>query len=371
LEGLLAGGALATSAGQAGEDLRAEAAARQTSDDRATMAAAARQLETALEQRKSLDQQRSIATAERDAELKGQGGKTAGRGKNYTAKEAEISRLSSEMERLDATIADLRRRSSPEYASYVAKVREAEQARQDTLQKSRKPFEEAHPDWAARQWTIPAVVGGLTALALRLPPSLAARGQASRWWDAIAQARDTTLSPAARAQARLLAEKLEADMPAKTWKSHFASYMAPAASGAIEGAFASNTPEFYNLFLPYENPERRAYEEYVKRLPNGHPEIARTAELLKSIPEDNPARKAAQEHFLTLRPAILRAVEGAGEGAAAGSFVNTLTKTVAPLKQVCLGPRPALYSKEPPNVQRAEHRLRHRSGQHQRHPNRR
>jgi hypothetical protein len=330
--GTLAAGGMIASAGEAGDDPRAEAVASQATADKTAMADAAKQLETALEQRKSLDQQRSIATAERDAELRGQAGKTAGRGKNYQAKEAEISRLSSEMERLDATISDLRRRSSPEYAAYVAKVREVEQARQDILDKSRKPFEEAHPDWAARQWTIPAVLGGITAMALRFKGGgpISERLQGGRWWDAVKLAGDATQSPAARTQARLLAEELEAAMPAKTWKAIAGSYAAPAALGTVEGAFASNTPEFYNLFLPPENPERKAYEEYIKRLPDGHPEIARTAELLKSIPADNPARRAAQEHFLQLKPALLRSIEGAGEGAVAGMFVNTGVKALAP-----------------------------------------
>jgi hypothetical protein len=326
----LAGGTFAANAGEAGDDPRAQAALRQSQDDRQAMIDAGKQLDTALEQRKSLDQQRAIAVADRDAELRGTGGKTAGRGPVYNAKDAEVARLSGEMERLDATIADLRKRSSPEYAAYMAKIREAEAVRQDILDSSRKPFEQAHPDWASRQWLIPGSVAALTAIALRAPGTVSALGQAGRWWGAIRAARDVAASPAARADARILAERLEQEMPAKTWQDTFKAYATPALIGSTEGAALSNTPEFYNLFLPPKNPERLAYEEYMKRLPDGAPEIARTVELLKTLPEDNPARKAALAHFGDIKPAIVRAVSGAGEGFVGAFSGTTLSKVPGP-----------------------------------------
>src|SRR5690242_17025706 len=62
-------------------------------------------LQQLLQQRESLDQQRMLAVQERDAQLKGTGGRGKGRGPIYDEKNAEVQRLTTEMGALDKSIA--------------------------------------------------------------------------------------------------------------------------------------------------------------------------------------------------------------------------------------------------------------------------
>ncbi|HYD60236.1 MAG TPA: hypothetical protein VEC35_07770, partial [Noviherbaspirillum sp.] len=288
-------------------------------------------LEQLVGQRQSLDQQRAKAVEERDAQLKGKDGRKGGRGPVYKAKEEEVQRITNEMTTLDSSIADIRKRTSPEYQADVKKSIEAEQARQNILDTSRKPFEEQYPTLAKWWWLAPAGAGLLTASFLKggLGGQISARLQNTRWWQAVNDAKNAA-TPTARAEARILAEKYEKAIPKETWKSTASTYGSAASIGALEGAGVANIPEFHDLFLPPKNPERRAYEEYIRRLPNNHPEIQRTIELLKSIPEDNPDRKAAIEHFGQIKPFIVKSVEGALEGAFGAMFGTTVGKAVGP-----------------------------------------
>lgn len=110
-----------------------------------------------IEQRKSLDQQRAIATAERDAELRGVGRK-GGRGPAYDAKEKEIGRLSGEMERLDGQLTALSKvieqeayRGSPEHKMALEK-QAREDAEGERVKRSATPTRELYSD------TLPFIV---------------------------------------------------------------------------------------------------------------------------------------------------------------------------------------------------------------------
>lgn len=362
-----AGTAFVAGAGEAGDDARATEARAIRDSDAAVIAEASKQMQDLVTQRKSLDdQQRSIRdqmakfanVPERGEAVKraqeqlnalgynvgnidgnNQGKTRAALQKFVEDKKTEMAAITKQIGSLDESIPDLRRRSSPEYASYVAKVREAEDARQEILDKSRKPFEQAQPWLAKNWWMAPLVAGGLTALALRVPMQFSERGQAGRWWDAVRLANDTSRTAAQRAESRMLAEKFEADMPKKEWSDIASKY---AKIGFGEGAGVANVPEFHDMFLPADNPKRKAYEAYIERLPADHPEIARTIELLKSIPEDNPARRSAMNHFLYAYPAIVKGVEGGLEGAFTASSGATLAKAIGPFESGL--PRPETHT---------------------------
>ena len=150
--------------------------------------------------------------------------------------------------------------------------------------------------------------------------------QKGRWWQAVQRAKDTSLRPAQRAEARIQAEHYERDIPKQDVAQLARSYKAPLIAGALEGAGVANVPQIHDLFLPIDNPERRAYEEYLKRLPLNHPEIQRTINLLKDMPKENPVREAALRHFFRRYSAIVTGVEGALEGAGGAALGNTATK---------------------------------------------
>ena len=176
------------------------------------------------------------------------------------------------------------------------------------------------------------VAGGLTALCLRVPTQISERFQGHRWWKAVERANDVNRTPAQRAEARLLAEKFEKAMPKKEWDDIAKTYKTTVGIAAVEGAGVANIPQFHDLFLPHDNPERRAYEEYIKRLPKDHSEIQRTIDLLKDMPEENPARKAALKHFGHLYPAIVTAVEGALESGFTAAMGTTASKAIGPFE---------------------------------------
>jgi len=134
-------------------------------------------LQELLKQRGSLDRQRALAVEERDAQVKGEGGRSAGRGPIYDGKDLEVRRLTDEMQGIDAMISEANkqsseasRRSSPEYQMELQKkAQELDVERK--AKEAATPFRQKYPDTAtALAW------GGSTA-AVGLPFLL--RGKAN------------------------------------------------------------------------------------------------------------------------------------------------------------------------------------------------
>lgn len=302
---------------------RARAEAPPTEPEGPSLDALMEQKKMLGQQRQSLDQQRATAVADRDMELRG--GKDArgrdvqgGRGKNYTAKEAEVARLTSEMtnldsglDRLDGMITDATKRTTPEYKMNAQKVREAEGVRGQMLSEARKPFHEEFPTWSKVQAFAPATAGALMMGGQAAVTALGNRFKVGRWKDAIEAANATEGN----------ARKLNADISAG-YSKQFATpknqsalkpYGPAAAEGGLAGLALTNAPEVYNAFLPPLNQERQAYEEYLKRLPADHPERERAQSIISGMSETNPYRDQAMQYFTS--PAVLtRTLVGIGEG---------------------------------------------------------
>lgn len=294
------------------------------------------------QQRQSLNQQRATAVADRDMELRG--GRDAsgrpvqgGRGRNYDAKEAEVTRLTNEMatldggmSRLDAMITDANKRLSPEYQMQQQKVQEAEGVREQMLSEARKPFHEEFPTWSKVQAFAPAVAGALTMGGQAAVTAIGNRLKVGKWKDAI-DAANNAKSAKARTRNADISEGYNTNVfPPNA--STIKPYGAAATLGGLEGGALTNAPEVYNAFLPPLNQERQAYEEYLKRLPADHPERARVQELIASMPERNPYREAALDYFQSPAVAVRTGVgvlEGIG-GAAAGKTLGGLLEPSLP-----------------------------------------
>ena len=359
--GLIAGAATLTGAGEAGDDPLAKQGAVDKQRDADLVADARKQLEASSSQLNVLSgtAERLRGEITRFAKLPVKGadvaqaqeelnalGYNAGKAdgnrdgpltrsalERFAAdKKTQLSEVQAQIKAANAAIPELRRRTSPQFLEDMEKVREAEAARRDILQNAPKTFREEYPNLTKNWFYAPLAGGAVAASFLRLPQAVQLRGQAQRWWEAVNQAQSGA-TPAARAKARVLAENLEKQMPAKTWQDIAKWYAGAAGAGAGLGAGTANIPEFYDYFvLPPDNPERRAYEEYIKLLPNDHPEIERTKELLKSIDKDNPAYQRAYRHFADIKPFVVKSLEGALEGTLGAEFVAGGAKAIAPFE---------------------------------------
>lgn len=213
----------------------------------------------------------------------------------------------------------------------AARVQEAEGVRQSMLDSARKPFDETFPNWARVQPFLPAAVGTATALPATLLASIATRGAAGRWRNAVASG-ENAATPSALAAAAGKAEAFANEMPKLNPKSFASSYAAPAVVGGLEGAAITNAPEAYNAFLPSENPERKAYEEYIKRLPADSNEARHAKTILDSLPTTQPARTAALDYFGSSAFPTRTGV-GAMEGLGGALFGTTMGKLAAPAEK--------------------------------------
>lgn len=242
---------------------------------------------------------------------------------------------------LEDTAASIKRKQGELSAEGEStKVKEAGAARKKVLDEARRPFESWAPNWASWQHAIPIGLGLGTGLLIGGRGAMADRGAAKRWWEAVNTATSKTASAEDKAAAVGLARQYAKDWPKPMspleavrqgrMPEGAAPYVTPAVLGAGEGAATANMPEIYNSFLPSENPERTAMLEYIKLLPEGHPEQVRAKKELADIPPENPARKAAFEHFFESTRGLKRAGVGAFEGGSSALLGTTLGKLYGP-----------------------------------------
>lgn len=210
------------------------------------------------------------------------------------------------------------------------KVDEAITARDKILNEAPKPFDQsALGQYVAEALPyLPAVAGAYTGYKMSFPRSAAARTAAKDWNAAVNKASDRRLGPATRELETNVANEMMENWPVKSGVENVMSkagmYAAPMGISALEGALIPNLPPAYNsIRQPDENPERKAIQEYVRKLPEGHPDIARYEKMLGNedvLPKGNPTLKSAKDYFSDWQHQMLpRSLAGAGE-AMAGSL---------------------------------------------------
>ena len=283
-------------------------------------------------QRKSLDEQRATAVRERDAQLQGKDGRNAGRGPVYTAKEAEVGRLTTEMTRLDTAIAGIQKRLDPEYQAQIAKLSDAEATRRQMLNEAPKPFDREYPTWQKLQTVMPALVAAGTATIPAIADVVGARFGVKGWRNAIKDGFRPGATHADQKVASDIAQKYAKDQfPEK--KSELSKYLIMGGIGGLEGAGVANYPQYYNSNLPAVNPERAAYEEFIKRLPAGEvgdAERKKAEDIIGSLPKKTQEREAALEYFGSPMTVGLRTGLGALEGVGGAIGMSKLLRSGMP-----------------------------------------
>jgi hypothetical protein len=213
-------------------------------------------------------------------------------------------------------------------ARQAAEATRAEEARREVLSTAPKPFNEQFPTWNSLQGFLPLAVGAATTLPYALRGAAGASSAARAWRGAAERGMAATDAPTL-ATNNALAQAYARQFPAPSVGTTLSPYAVPATIGAIEGAGVANLPEAYNAFLPPENPEVRAYREYLKQLPPDHPARARAERVLSELPQTMPARDAAFDHFGSTN-FLRRMAVGALEGAGGAVFGTTLAKPFYP-----------------------------------------
>lgn len=280
---------------------------------------------------------RHMLGQERSDNLQGKTGtKKAGPGPVSQRQDAEMQKLIAEGERIDEQIAQATRESSPEYVAGRDKMNEAEATRQQMLDSERKGWgHDTGTQGISEYWSAAPFAAGLgTAALMRVPSGLSKQFQKGRWWKAVDQA-ERGKDKVTRGLGLAKADEFEKAIPVQTGADFAKSYIAPGLLGGAEGAALSNVPEAWNTFLPKENQEKAAYEEYLKRMPADFPEgqadVDKATAHVKSLPDTNPTRDRAMRHF-NEGDWKTRAGVGATEGLGGGLVGNTLSKPFAPFE---------------------------------------
>ena len=203
-------------------------------------------------------------------------------------------------------------------------IQNAQGELRERLDKAEKPFAQKFPVWNEVQPFMPGLIGMAT-MAPIAGRAAAGFNRTARAWDEAAAAGLKATNPVELAAANNAAQSFAKEMPKATVSSTMKGYAVPAAIGAAEGAAVANLPEAYNSFLPGVHPERAAYEDYIKRLPPGSREAIQAKEILATLPQTQPEKAAALNHFTSMAlPA--RMATGAFEGAGGAAFSTTLGK---------------------------------------------
>lgn len=205
----------------------------------------------------------------------------------------------------------------------------AEEARQRVMRDAPKTFQERFGDVASFVPVAPLIAAFGTTLPGSVVGSVGARRAASQWRDAANKGLNATDAPTLANQSAL-ANAFEKKFPEPSIGNALAPYAIPAAIGGIEGAAIANIPDEWNASLPPMNPERAAYEAYLKELPANHPDYERAKRIYESLPETNPAREASLRYFQDGGQVFAKTAIGALQGAGGGALATTVGKWFAP-----------------------------------------
>lgn len=207
-------------------------------------------------------------------------------------------------------------------------VGDARTERDRMLADSWKPFHEQFPRAQAVMPWLPFMTGA----ALQIPGAIAeargARGTRNKLAELVGQTHAWS-KPSQIQEAATLGRTMLDEFP-KGWQQKAAQYGMPVGIGSLEGAAMVNAPDVYNALGPGVNPERAAWQEYIKRLPEGHPERTRAEALLGSMPQANPYREAALDYFTSPGRVATRTGIGALEGGVGAGAVKTLALAAHP-----------------------------------------
>lgn len=218
-----------------------------------------------------------------------------------------------------------------------AKVLEATTARDEVLAKARRPFGETEiggvrvgPYLEAAMPFVPALLGAVTGAKFGKTAAAGDKTAVDAWKEANRAGLAAT-APSVKQEQATLAAMLQKPYEGGVPMDRIIKQTAiPTVAGAVEGGAVANMPEFYNSYLPPENPERKALEAYRDRLPIDDKERASVDARIRALPEETPAKTAAKAHFRN-GDWIPRSLQGAAEGAGVSASVN-IGRRMAPFK---------------------------------------
>lgn len=284
-----------------------------------------------LQQKTELQKQIDAASKARDLEAK------SGSGPKWQAAVNTANGLIEKMKALDDQIgsSQAERTAASAAAKRQAfasdpKTIEAENVRSEMLANRTKPFRDAAPEWLlnAMPWG-PAVVAAGTHAAMNAVDVAKNRTAAGKWAGAI-EAADKAKKIETKSKFGDISAGYAKEYPKEGGLAAFKPYGYAMGAGALEGGAVANSPEMYDWWRqPDLNPERAAYEEYLKRLPADHPERQRVQGMINAMPQGNPIKEAAANHFLN-GGVWARLGTGAYEGAAGATLGKGITGTFNP-----------------------------------------
>mgnify|MGYP003652957604 CR=1 FL=1 len=218
-----------------------------------------------------------------------------------------------------------------------AKVSEATAARDEILAKARKPFGETEiggfrvgPYFEAAMPFVPALLGAVTGAKFGKTAAAGDKSAVEAWKEAN-KAGLSAVAPSVKQEQATLAAMLQKPYEGGVPMDRILKQTAiPAGAGAVEGGAVANLPEFYNSYLPTDNPERKALEAYRDRLPIDDPERRAIDERIARTEPETPARTAAKKHFNN-GDWVPRTLQGAAEGSGVAASVN-LGRRMIPFK---------------------------------------
>ena len=176
------------------------------------------------------------------------------------------------------------------------------------------------PYLAAAMPLLPAILGGMTGSKLGKPGRISDAESIDAWKSAVDAGKKASL-PSEKFAETQRASAYSDKNPGLPLASITKGAALPSILGGIEGAAVANAPDIIDSYrLPQRNPERMAYEEFLKRAPEGHPETQKARDLMATpgaLPEDNPARRGLFKDW------VPRTAQAATEGAAMAATVYT------------------------------------------------
>jgi len=235
--------------------------------------------------------------------------------------EADRAEAASKRTQADKDAEDKRERDK-------AKVLEATTARDEVLAKARRPFGETEiggvrvgPYLEAAMPFVPALLGAVTGAKFGKTAAAGDKTAVDAWKEAN-RAGLTATAPSVKQEQATLAAMLQKPYEGGVPMDRIIKQTSiPAVAGAVEGGAVANLPEFYNSYLPPENPERKALEAYRDRLPIDDKERPSVDERIRALPEETPAKTAAKAHFRN-GDWIPRSLQGAAEGGGVAASTN-------------------------------------------------
>lgn len=209
----------------------------------------------------------------------------------------------------------------------------AEEAKMKVMREAPQTFQERFGNAASYAPIAPLAAAFTTMLPTAVRGAMGKSAAAGEWRAATRAGLEATDAPT-MALNHNISQGIAKKFPEPSVGNALTPYAIPATIGGIEGAAIANIPDEWNASLPPINPERAAYEAYLKelrsRLPPDHPAIARAESVMGGLPEMNPARKASLDYFSNPGQVIAKTGVGALQGAGGGALAASIGKWFHP-----------------------------------------